>query len=173
MQKLTGRIFLSVFLPNLYKDEPKWGEEAAKVRKWTFKGSKSESTGAKSEPIGAKRSPQGCQRELKGSNKGTKGRQREPKGGKGDQKRAQSEPKGDQNIPKSIFGKGREKGAKMVVSSYAFWLRFGIIFHQKTMKKSMQKSMPKKSWKIMKKRCKHDAILDWKSSKNWSCAKSA
>ena len=94
MLKLTERTLLLGFLANLYKDEPKWGDDAAKVRKWTFEGSKSQPKGAKSEPIGAKRSPKGCQREPKGSQRGAKGSQREPKG-------AKREPKGDQNASKS------------------------------------------------------------------------
>ena len=80
MLKLTEKMLLLGFLANLYRDEPKWGDDAAKVRKWTFKGSKSEPKGAKSEPIGAKRSPK--EREPKGSQREPTGAKREPKGAK-------------------------------------------------------------------------------------------
>ena len=38
-----------------------------------------------------------------------------------------------------------------VSPSYAFWCHFGTIFDQKSDKKSMQKSMPKKLWNLMPK----------------------
>ena len=80
MQKLTERMLLLGFLANLYKVEPKWCEEASKVRKWTSKGTKSEPKGTKSEPIGTERLPKGCQREPKGSKKEAKGSQTGAKG---------------------------------------------------------------------------------------------
>ena len=146
----------------------------SKSEKMDPRVSKSEAKGTKSEPKGTKSEPKGSQREAKVSRREPKVSQREPKVSqrepKGSQKWAKGRPK---CIKKSVFGKDREKGAKRLSASrWNGWL-LGAIFHQKTMKKSMRKSMPKKSWKIMKKRCKNDAILDWKSSKNWSCAKSA
>ena len=104
MLKLTERILLLGFLANLYKDEPKWGDDAAKVRKITPKVSKSEPKGAKSEPIGAKRSPKGCQREPKGSKRDPKGSKREPTGAKGSQKGAKREPKFTGQLGVAEFG---------------------------------------------------------------------
>ena len=101
--------------------------------------------GAKSEPKGAKGSPKGAQREPKGSQKGTKG----------SQKGAQSEPKGDQNTFKN---RPSEKVAKRVLQGGAasiIWSHFGDIFHQKSMNKSVRKSMPKQSWKLMKNQCEN------------------
>ena len=137
------------------------------VSKSEGKGTKSEPRDTKSEPKGSQREPKVSQREPKVSQREPKVSQREPKGS---QKWAKGRPK---CIKKSIFGKGREKGAKMVVPSYAFWLRFGAIFHQKSMKKTMRKSMPKKSWISWKNDAEIRCFLDWNSSKNRLCAKSA
>ena len=68
-----------------------WHQKAQKGEPRTEKG-------AKSEPKASQREPKGAKREPKGSQKGAKGR---PK-----------------CIPKSMFEKGREKGAKMVDRKY-------------------------------------------------------
>ena len=90
--------------------------------------SKSEGKGTESEPINTKSEPKGSQRKPKGS-------QREPKG-------AKREPNADQNQHKI---KIKDKVAKRSLKwSHAFWVAFGTIVHQKSMKKTMRKSMPKK-----------------------------
>ena len=76
MQKLTERTFFLGFLANLCKDEPKWGDDAAKVTKSTSKGSKSEPTGAKGEANGDKREPKVAKSEPDGDPNGIKNRSR-------------------------------------------------------------------------------------------------
>ena len=99
--------------------------------KWRPEVSKSESKGAKSEPIGAKREPKGAKRDPKGSQEWPKGGQREPKVS---QRATKMHPKID--IQKKT-PKRSEKGCH----PHLFGVDFGAIFHQKRIKKSMQKSM--------------------------------
>ena len=118
-------------------------------QKWA-QGSKN---GARSEPKGAIRSPKGNQRAPEGSQKWAKGR---PK-----------------CIKKSVFGKDRENDGKRVAALGIRRTILGAFFHQKSMKKTMRKSMPKKSWISWKNDAKILCFLDWNSSKNRLCAKSA
>ena len=116
-------------------------QECAKGRqKWI----KTEPKGTQSEPRDTKKKPKGCQ-------KCANGRQRAPKGSL---KWAKGRPK---CIQKSIFGKGYENGSKKIAGPGIRRTILGAIFHQKTMKKSMRKSMPKKSWNFMKIRCENEA----------------
>ena len=74
------------------------------------------------------------------------------------QKDAESEPRGrPKYIKKPTFGKGCEKGAKMVPPSYTFWCRFGSHFHEKSMKKVDAKIDAEKVMSI-----------DEKSMRKWS-----
>ena len=137
------------------------------VSKSEGKGTKSEPRDTKSEPKGSQREPKVSQREPKVSQREPKVSQREPKGS---QKWAKGRPK---CIKKSVFGKDRENDGKRVAAPrWNGWL-LGAIFHQKSMKKTMRKSMPKKSWISWKNDAKIQCFLDWNSSKNRLCAKSA
>ena len=93
----------------------------------------------------SQRAPKVSQKGAKVSQKGAKGSQ---KGAKGSQKAAKGSQKGAKGRPKCIkkstFGKGRENDGKREVTANIFWSHFGDIFHQKSMKKSMRKPMPKK-----------------------------
>ena len=116
---------------------------------------------SQSEPKGRKSKPKGRQSEPKVSQSEPKVRHREPKVSQRKPKRDQREPKGNPKgakgrpkcIQKSTFGHGREK--------YGFWwipgMLFGVILVTLSIKhrwtKSMRKSMPKMSWKLMKIRC--------------------
>ena len=113
--------------------------------------------GTKSEPKGTKSEPKVSQREPKVSQREPKGRQREPKGAKREPKGRQKWAKGRPKcIKKSTFGKGREKVAKKIAARTFRRTILGAIFHQKSMKKTMRKSIPKKSWNLMKCRCENE-----------------
>ena len=47
-------------------------------------------------------------------------------------------------IKKSMFGRGREKGPKKETVLLRNGVILGAVFHQKSMKKSIRESMPKK-----------------------------
>ena len=151
------------------------------VSKSEGKGTTSEPRDTKSEPKGSQREPKVSQREPKVSQREPKVSQREPKVSQREPKVSQREPKGSQKwakgrpkcIKKSVFGKDRENDGKRVAAPrWNGWL-LGAIFHQKSMKKTMRKSMPKKSWISWKNDAKIQCFLDWNSSKNRLCAKSA
>ena len=113
-------------------------------------------------PKVSQREPKGARREPKGAKSEPKGSQRAPKGShleaKGCQKWAKGRPK---CIEKSTFGEGREKYAKRVFAGDRFWFILGVIFHQKSMNKSMRKSMPKKGGKSKKKRGENGPAFWW------------
>ena len=100
MQKLTERMLLLGFLANLYKVELKWCEEASKVRKWTFKGTKSEPTAPKVNQLDPKGRPNGANGSQKGAKRKQKGAKGSQKGAKWNQKGAKREPKGSQGATK-------------------------------------------------------------------------
>ena len=137
------------------------------VSKSEGKGTKSEPRDTKSEPKGSQREPKVSQREPKVSQREPKVSQREPKGS---QKWAKGRPK---CIKKSVFGKDRGNDGKRVAGPGIRRTILGAIFHQKSMKKTMRKSMPKKSWISWKNDAEIRCFLDWNSSKNRLCAKSA
>ena len=126
------------------------------VSKSEAKGTKSEPRDAKSEPKRNQREPKMSQREPKVSRRDPKGSQWEPKGS---QKWAKGRPK---CIKKSIFGKGREKGAPGAIRHSIPRTILGAIFHQKSMKKTMRKSMLKKVWQINKFRCENGINIEQK-----------
>ena len=100
----------------------------------------------------AKSEPKGIKSESKGTNGVPKGAKREPRGAKREPK---GKPKGDQNTFKN---RSSEKVAKKVFQGGGvsiIWSNFGDIFHQKSVNKSVRKSMPKKSWKLMKNQCEN------------------
>ena len=82
---------------------------------------------SKSEPIG-------CKSEPKESQKGANESPKKPSGAKRVPKVSQRVTK---IIKKNIFGKGREKGAKMVRESYEVWVPFGGISCSKSIKNPM------------------------------------
>ena len=112
------------------------------------------------EPKGAKREPQGDKNELKLN-------QRDPTVSHLEaqwyQKWAKGRPK---CIPKSVFGKGREKGAKSFRPSSFLGLPFGNHFHKKYHRKFIQKSITKKYTKIMSNCFQNGAGIDAKNHKN-------
>ena len=88
-------------------------EGSPKVRKNTPQGEQ------KSEPIE-------CKNTGRKSQKGVSESPQKPSG-------AKRVPRVSQRVTKimkeSVFGKGREKGAKMMCKSYEVWLAFGAIFY--------------------------------------------
>ena len=111
--------------------EQKWGQGHQKWAKGHQKWAKRELKGAKSEPKGAKRQPRGPKREPKVSQRATKMHQ------------------------KVDLRKRSRKWWKNCHRGKMKWEVFGAIFHQKSMNKSMRKSMPKKWWKLTKHRCEN------------------
>ena len=134
-------------MKNLDRIQQKWENGSLGEQKWSKgyqKWAKGHQKWAKREPTGAKSEPKVSQREPKVSQWEPKVSQREPRVSqwepKGSQKWAKGRPK---CIKKSTFGEGREKHAKRVFASNSFWSILGAMFRQKTMNKSMRKSMPK------------------------------
>ena len=115
--------------------------KSEKIDPWV---SKSKGKGTKSEPRDTKSEPKGTQREPKGAKS-------EPAGAKSDPTGAKREPKVSQiqhkiNIKERVAKKGGAglRGYHPLFPGY-FLEPFGSHFHEKSMKNSMRKSMPKKS----------------------------
>ena len=115
---------------------------------WSQNGAKGCQKGANGSQRDPKGIPKGPQREPKGA-------QREPKGAQGSQKGAKREPNGVQNASKSRSKLDIEKGYQKITNMIPKLIIFGTIFHHKSMQNPMQKTMPKKSWKIMKQLCEN------------------
>ena len=111
---------------------------------------------SKSEPKGEQNEPKVSQRESKVSQRAPKECQREPKGSQGERKGSSKVSQRATKIHSKIdlrkrLRKGYSKGGAVSI----IWSHFGDIFHQKSMNKSVRKSMPKKSWKFMKNQCEN------------------
>ena len=90
-----------------------------------------------------------------------------PKVSKSEPKGAKRDPKGSQRAtemhPKIDLRKRSRKGCSRGGGSIYNWESFWALFHQTSMNKSMQKSMPKKAWKLLKRRWENGTEIDWKS----------
>ena len=127
--------------------------------------------------ISSKRVPKVSQRESKGAKREPKGAKSEPKGSQREPKVSHLEARGCQKwakgrptyFKKSIFGKGREKGAKSVRPAYTFWLPFGSRFPLKIPSKIHPKIDRGKTWKITPKGSQNGAEIDAKTHQcqNW------
>ena len=171
-----NQILHDIFMENSKRYE-KWGQDTAKVRKWIPGWAKVKERAPKvsqGTPKVSQKGAKGSQREPKVSQREPKVSQREPKvsqkDAKGSQKWAKGRPK---CIKKSVFGKDRENDGKRVAALGIRRTILGATYHQKSMKKTMRKSMPKKSWISWKNDTEIRCFLDWNSSKNRLCAKSA
>ena len=122
--------------------------------------SQRERSGAQREP---KVSRKGAKRNATGAKRRPKGSKREPDGGE----------KATQTHPKIYFQKRLRKVWILGAPGYYRIVHFGSHFPSKIDEQIDAKIDAKKVMKNHEKRCKNDAILDWKSSKKWSCAKSA
>ena len=116
--------------------------KSEKIDPWV---SKSQGKGTKSEPRDTKSEPKGTQREPKGAKSEPAGAKSEPTGAKREPTGVKSEPK-DPKIDQQIEddGPGKLTCSKKGVPRVLATIHFGSLFHQKTMKKSMRNSMPKK-----------------------------
>ena len=111
---------------------------------------------SKRELKGEQNEPKVNQRESKVSQRAPKECQREPKGSQGERK---GSPKVSQRAtkihPKIDVRKRLRKRCSKQGPVFIIWSHFGDIFHEKSMHKSVRKSMPKKSWKLMKNQCEN------------------
>ena len=115
---------------------------------------------AKSEPKGAKGSQKGAKRRQKWAKREPTGAKSEPLEAEGCQKWAKGRPK---CINKSIFGKGREKGAQSVPPSYIFLGPFWEPFPWKIQSKKSFKNWSRKTLKIIAKDSQNGAEIDAKT----------
>ena len=115
----------------------------------------------KSEKIerhGEQKSSQGRPKWAKAHQKWARG---EPKAAKMQPRGAKREPNVSQRAtkmhPKVDLRKRTRKGCQKAFRIFVIWVDFGCHFPSQIHEKSMWKSMPEKSWKLMKNRCGYEA----------------